>query len=289
MPGPASLVAGQNVDGGWPYRNGSSSTEPTVLALLALLAAGELSPAIGNRARTWLMGAQRADGGWPPRTNVDLSTWVTSLVLLLPTDMLGRSRDRGLQWLSSRAGRETSWFERTREALIRGKVSEKRGEGWPWFPETAAWVTPTCFGLLAAEKAIRSRPDQMWNERIAAAREYLLKHRCRDGGWNHGSTAALGYESDSYPETTGQALLAIHGERRDTTISLSLDRARAHLKSCRSLEASGWLRLGLIAHGEKMVDTQRVQGHGHGTIPEIAIAAIAGAAAAGRNVFLQDV
>jgi hypothetical protein len=55
------------------------------------------------------------------------------------------------------------------------------------------------------------------------------------------------------------------------------------------LEASGWLRLGLIAHGEKMVDTQRVQGHGHGTIPEIAIAAIAGAAAAGRNVFLQDV
>ena len=286
MRGPASLVAGQNVDGGWPYRTGSSCTEPTVLALLALLAAGELSPAIGNRARAWLIGAQRADGGWPPRTNVGLSTWVTSLVLLLPADMLGSSRDRGLRWLSARAGRETSWFERTREALIRGKVSEKRGEGWPWFPETAAWVTPTCFGLLAAEKAVRSRSDQTWNERIAAAREYLLKRRCRDAGWNHGSTAALGYESDSYPETTGQALLALHGERRDT-MSPSLDRARAHLRSCRSLEASGWLRLGLIAFGETSVDTQQMQGHG--SIPEIAIAAIAGAAAGGRNVFLQDI
>ena len=45
----------QNRDGGWPYARGTSWTEPTVYAILALLAAGEGGPA--QRGLEWLRAA----------------------------------------------------------------------------------------------------------------------------------------------------------------------------------------------------------------------------------------
>src|SRR5262245_60354752 len=84
----AELIGAQNSDGGWPYRKGTSWTEPTVLAVLAL---GEKSPA-SARGIAWLRSRQKPDGGWPPQTGAEQTTWVTSLVAMLPAESIGQER-----------------------------------------------------------------------------------------------------------------------------------------------------------------------------------------------------
>jgi hypothetical protein len=232
----------------------------------------------------WLARFQRSDGGWAPRPSVDQSTWVTALILLLPDQVAAVKREAALRWVAGNTGRESTWIQRIRSALLEGHVDQTSAAGWPWFPDTVAWVTPTCIGLLALEKANRLRHFSHLEDRCRDAHQYLLSHVCRDGGWNHGSTKALGYDSDSYPETTGQALLALHSMRGDTPGS-SLDSARRHFDSCQSLEALNWLRLGLLAQGMRPPD--RPSPKGHGSVPEIAISLLASAAANGRNVFLE--
>ena len=123
-------------------------------------------------------------------------------------------------------------------------------DGWPWYPGTAAWVIPTAVSVLALEKIgkRRSALTTVLCKRIEQGRSFLLARRCRDGGWNHGSTRALGYDSDSYPETTGIALLALHGVS-GPDVTQGLERGRTALAACQSSEAASWLRLGLGAHG----------------------------------------
>jgi len=283
MPDTSSLVASQNPDGGWPYRGGSSCTEPTAYALLALAAASEAASQVTRRASAWLSRNQRPDGGWAPRPGVDQSTWVTSLILLLPDSLQVGKREPALRWLMGSGGRESSLIQRVRSALLDGTAGSA-GVGWSWFPDTAAWVTPTSLGLLAAEKAARANPSPALDQRCRHAREYLLAHTCRDHGWNHGSTKALGYDSDSYPETTGQALLALHGVSA-TRIPGSLECARRHLESVQSLEALSWLELGLLAHGERL--PARKEPSGHHAVPEAAVHLLAKAAENGRNIFLE--
>src|SRR5579863_6243866 len=238
------LAARQNADGGWGYQIGSSWTEPTVFAMLALAASGEVdSPAV-RRGMKWIEGTQRPDGGWAPRVSVQESTWVTALVLLLP-DRVQSSihREAAVEWLLHRTGRESSWVQRWRAFLTTGHPPGNDPMGWPWISDTVAWVIPTCFGLLALEKCNRIHPSEQIRERCQSARDFLLARRCRDGGWNHGSTKALGYDSGSYPETTGLALLALHAVNPNP-LTQSIETARRYLDTTMSREAEGWLRLG---------------------------------------------
>jgi hypothetical protein len=124
--------------------------------------------------------------------------------------------------------------------------------------------------------------DSRVRDRIGQGQSFLLARRCRDGGWNHGSTKALGYDSDSYPETTGIALLALHGSNAPE-MKQGVEVAQRHLASCRSLEAASWLTLGLLARGCQTVLPQLPD---HGGTNELAIAALAQSAAAGKNMFL---
>ena len=105
-------------------------------------------------------------------------------------------------------------------------------------------------------------------KRIQQGRSFLLARRCRDGGWNHGSTRALGYDSDSYPETTGMALLALHGVSA-VPMDDALRVAERHLENCQSQEAASWLTLGLLARGRSPAPTALA---GHGGTTEIALA-----------------
>ncbi len=281
-----TLRVAQNPDGGWPYHKGGSWTEPTVYALLAHRAARTPAPR-SDETRQWLGSAQRSDGGWKPRRSVNQSTWVTSLVALLPPETVGTERyARGVDWLISETGMETSPIFNLSSFVRDGKLpSGPDQSGWPWFPGTAAWVTPTCIGILALKKCYWRQPTTDLRERIDQAQRFLLSRRCADGGWNHGSARSLGYNSDSYPETTGQALLALAGTDA-VKLEPSFRLAQGFLAEQRSAVGAAWLRLGLLAHQQNPAAAP-ASSMPPRTVPDAALAYLAATAEQGYNVFLE--
>jgi hypothetical protein len=218
------LLASQNPDGGWPFSKGSSWTEPTALAVLALRL-HDHSPGARQAAVSWLERRQNADGGWRPNDAVSTSTWVTSVAILaLPN-----------------AGRQAGDW-------VAAHIYKKAG-GAPWFPGTAGWVTPTASSILALSRLDGAR----FASQIEQGRRYLLSRRCRDGGWNHGGSSFRSENANSYPETTGIALLALNGVPSDQLAS-AFRLTDDFLKSPGSLEGLSWLQMGLVAQGRKVDD-----------------------------------
>jgi hypothetical protein len=279
------LAGKQNGDGGWPYVRGSSWTEPTAYAVLALRAAGETEAA--RRGLRWIAAIEREDGGWPPQAGVDESTWVTALVALLPPEELGaRAHAHAIAWLLKTTGRESTPTYRLREWLLGNpRPPEQEFPGWPWVPDTAAWVGPTSLAVLALDKEQRRRPAPAIRERIDSGRRFLLARMCREGGWNHGSVRALGYESRPYPETTGMALAALRGVRSAET-ERGLAVARRFLGECRSADALNWLRLGLLAHGQLPAGYCHPAGIENRTLPDTSLGLLVAEAEKGRDFFL---
>ncbi len=229
----------------------------------------------------WLAHCERDDGGFSVRPSVSESTWVTALTLFLAAPLAANLR-RGdaIRWVLAQTGRESGWVYRLR-LLLMGSRSEAslQFDGWPWYPGEAAWTTPTAMSVLALEH-LRSRgTEPALASRIEQGKEFLLARRCRDGGWNHGSTRALGYDGDSYPETTGQALLALH-DVGDAKLGASIGRAEKHLAGCESLQAAYWLVLGLRAHGRPAEAPAGLKRRG--ATMETALGILAAAAAEGR-------
>lgn len=275
----------QNADGGWPYRPGGSSwTEPTVYALLAGYATGESQGR--DRGLAWLKTLQRPDGAWAPQAGIDQSSWVTSLVALLPPGDLGpAAHTRAIRWLLGQTPANATYAFRLKSWMNGNPFAEPHA-GFSWVPGTAGWSTPTALGILALAKENRQRPDSALKERVATACAFLLDHRCADGGWNHGSVRALGVDTLSYPETTGTALLALAGAHRenDPVIAPSLARAEAWWKDCPSCEAANWLMLGMRAAGRaKDAPARNFKPR---TIPDAALRKIAAAGARGTEIFL---
>jgi hypothetical protein len=296
------LLRRQNADGGWSYFRGGSWTEPTCYVLLALAASGMGDAAEVRRGMDWLRRCQRPDGGFAPRESVQESTWVTALTLLLPPGAHGFDRPRAEAWTVDQTGRESGWVYRLRLWMLGADSSSDSMsfDGWPWYPGAAAWVGPTALSVLALQKlAKRGSPENRSDlkKRIDQGLSYLLARRCRDGGWNHGSTRALGYDSDSYPETTGLALLALHGVD-DPQVTQGVARGEQQLAVCQSSEGVSWLRMGLGAHGRAPLppaagrvpnqtgDNASVPAM-RGGVMELALAALADAAQAGKNSFLD--
>lgn len=282
----ASIIRFQNHDGGWPYRQGGGSwTEPTVFALLAQSAkAGD--PQSIERGTVWLRATQRQDGGWPPCPTVTESTWVTAMAALLPAEQLGRvCHANAIGWLMGQTGRETSFAYRFRSELLgNGLGTGEPPRGWPFFPGAAAWVTPTAFGILALEKARRHQSMSAVEQRIVVGREFLLDRICKDGGWNYGRSSVLGVDAPSYPETTGQALLALH-QVRSAKLERALTVAQDEARACQSSEGLSWLQLGLQAHGVVVAPPARKLACRH--VVDSALNILVQAAQSGRNVFLE--
>jgi prenyltransferase beta subunit len=246
------LLASQNPDGGWPFLKGSSWTEPTALALLALRLHDHSAP-VCQAAASWLERRQNPDGGWRPNDAVPASTWVTSLAILA----LPNTGKRAGVWLSKH-------------------IYSKEG-GFPWFPGTAGWVTPTASSILAL-----SRLDgASFASPIEQGRRFLLSRRCRDGGWNHGGSSFRSENATSYPETTGLALLALAGvpsEQFTAALRLGGD----FLQNPGSIEGLSWLQMGLVAQGKKLEDSQS---HPQSrTIRDVSLRLLALAALDGRTL-----
>jgi hypothetical protein len=278
------LVGKQNRDGGWPYVRGASWTEPTVYALLALLAAGEVECV--RRGLQWIVRNERPDGGWPAQAGIDQSTWVTALVALLPPEHLGEGpHRRAIDWLLGMTGQESTLTYRVREWLLgNSQPDDQKFPGWPWVPGTAAWVGPTSLAVMALEKENLRKPREAVRRRVEEGRGFLLRRMCHDGGWNHGGVRALGYESRPYPETTGQALAALRG-LRGPQIDKALTVAHTFLEGCKSAEALNWLRLGLLAHGEMPTAYCVPAGVTNRTLPDTSLEMLVGAVQKGSNLF----
>ncbi|MFL6463149.1 MAG: prenyltransferase/squalene oxidase repeat-containing protein [Bryobacteraceae bacterium] len=243
------LIASQNADGGWGYRNGPSWTEPTTLALLAL----QLSQEACERGLCWLRKTQRSDGGWPPQPSVGESTWVTSLgILATPENELNSPASKAaLNWLIAQAKPPNSAFERFLLHLRGLPIPIERGSGESWFPQTAAWVYPTAMAVLALSYAAGVTDHQRYRDLAQKGKQYILSRRCPDGGWNHGGSRYLSENADSYPEMTGLALLALTGMSKQD-LAPSLKQARLFLTTPESIEGLSWLQMGLRSQGSEL-------------------------------------
>ncbi len=242
------LVKTQNPDGGWGYENGSSWTEPTALALLAF-SAWKIQNSAYERGCAWLGRNQRVDGGWPPKPSVGISTWVTSLAVLAlsENDRPANQCRLGVQWLISQIRPEPSAIERL-AFRIRGIPLIQPSGGSPWFPGTAAWVSPTAMSILALSDRARKPDQENLKSHVKDAREYLLSRRCRDGGWNHGGSRYRSENAESYPETTGMALLALY-DLPASELNVSVKLAQYFLGCPGSIEGLSWLQLALTRRG----------------------------------------
>jgi hypothetical protein len=257
-----------------------------VYALLAQAAAGPDSESF-ERGLAWLKRLERPDGGWAPHRSVPESTWVTALaVLLLATTKRAYSPPGShIKWLIEQSGQESTLVHRLRQWLMGNKSDyEENPSGWCWFPGTAAWVIPTSLSILALQKAARFGPSSEIAARVESGRKFLLSRTCRDGGWNHGSSRALGYQAVSYPETTGIALLALHGVE-SSKIAAALECGARHFQNCRSPEGFNWLKLGLAAHGRPVERADKPPEPRH-TL-DVALAILSDAGAGGKNIFLE--
>jgi Prenyltransferase and squalene oxidase repeat len=243
------LLEAQNADGGWGYQNGSSWTEPTALALLAL-EAQQIKRSVYERACAWLRRKQRADGGWSPEPSVNTSTWVTSLVLLAVTeaDLPSGDYQRAVDWTVRQIRPDLTGFERLISRMRGSPRLEEISGGSPWFPGTAAWIGPTVMSVVALSNAAQRKHGENLTSHIDRGKRYILSRRCTDGGWNHGGTSFRSQNAESYPEMTGMALLALRGTPA-SGLSVSIARAESFLSSPGSIEGLSWLQMGLMAHG----------------------------------------
>ena len=246
------LLASQNPDDGWPFAKGSSWTEPTALALLALRLHDRFAGAC-QAAVHWLEQRRNADGGWRPNDAIPTSTWVTSLAILALPDAGEQAGD----WLAAHAYKTTG--------------------GSCWFPGTASWVTPTATAVLALLRLGGRR----FATPIEANQRFLLSRRCRDGGWNHGGTSFRSENAVSYPETTGLALLALAGVPPEQ-LTAAFRLADDFVKNPGSIEGLSWLQMGLLAQGRTVPDTApRLQPR---NVRDISLRLLALAALDGRTV-----
>ncbi len=62
-----------------------------------------------------------------------------------------------IAWILSQTGADTNLLSRLQQWLT-GNAGLHAYPGWPWFPGTSAWVTPTALSMLALRKAMHGAP-----------------------------------------------------------------------------------------------------------------------------------
>lgn len=265
----ADILARQNSDGGWGWHAGKRSwSEPSAYALLALAGdAGE----VRRRGVAWLLEQQAPDGGWRPYADAAPITTATALACLVPeVAQTAAAYDRGIDWLMRQKGRDATWTDRILQPLFGKRIKGSfEYPGWPFVPETAPWVIPTALAILALGKAAKRCGEAI--ARAQEARAFLVAKACADGGWNYGAPRVLDIDAESYPETTGIALLALAGSKAERAIEAAQRLSRV----AGSAEGACWLTLALRAHGRPAPAVPRFTSR---TTMELALETLAAAA-----------
>lgn len=240
-----ALRRAQNSDGGWGYFPRKQSwIEPTAWAALVLHG----DPA-ADRAWALLKSWQTAKGSWNAAREVQVESWAAALCVNLAS-IRGEFDEpwrKGIEWLLGSAGVESNWMSRVASRL--GLFDPERDlslTGWPWKPGTSSWVEPTAHTLVALKRAAARFPGSDLRDRVRVGEAQLLDVRCKDGGWNYGSPAALGVNLPSYAETTALGLLGLQG---NAGAAKSFGIAKEMAGDTRSPLARAWLIVALKLHG----------------------------------------
>jgi len=235
------LKAAQNADGGWGYRAGAQSrVEPTAWALLALQQASRTPQRVEALAEAqrsafqFLRAQQLADGSWPAAPGQTAGCWATSLACwaLLADPDSRQAVAAGLRWLCNDWPRSANLLRRMLRHLTRGtKVSEQNEalSGWGWTPQTASWVEPTAFALLALQMAPNDLRPADSAKRMDLAKAMLYDRMCPGGGWNCGNPKVYGVAGDPSITQTVWALLALRNDAGRAEQSSSLHWLEANL------------------------------------------------------------
>jgi hypothetical protein len=105
------------------------------------------------------------------------------------------------------------------------------------------------------------------NERVRIGEAQLLDVRCKDGGWNYGSHAALQVDLVAFPETTALGLIGLQGH---PDMGKSVDLAAKMAGETTSPLARAWLTIALRLHEAEVPSAAGVTA----TSPETMIAAL---------------
>ena len=217
------LLAAQNLDGGWGYREGQDSAiEPTSWALLAISEMGrEHSLDREKRAGASFLGRnQLSNGSWPTVPKDRAGSWVTSLACLALQGLGGWAPqvDAGLHWLARNWPGEGGFWWCLRHRLFGQPqlvVQDHRLRGWGWTRGTSSWVEPTAYALLALRAARGSTSFlARVDHRCRLAQAMLCNRMCAGGGWNCGNPVVYGAAGHPLLSSTCWALLSL-GEFMD--------------------------------------------------------------------------
>jgi len=233
-------------DGGLPYyRGNASAAEPTLLAALALSVSGV--PA--KRAKpllAWAQKLQNSDGsvGVDPGHR-DQGVWLTALAaIVLHHFGLAENAKRALDFLLSLRSVTGLKDPRLRQ--------DDTLTGWPWVPGTFGWVEPTAWSLIAL-----SLSGLGGHSRAEEGVRFLLDRQIPSGGWNYGNPALDGKELLPFWDTTGLALVALHGHGDPKRVGASLELMEKNQGRIESLSGLSWAVLGLQGYGR---DVGRARG-----------------------------
>jgi squalene cyclase len=246
------LIDRQLPEGGWPFSSGTtqSALEPTALALLALP-----SNSVHERdaAIRFLLHMQNANGSWPAISGDDgEGSGLTGLALyaLKHCCAQGMVTNRAVQWLIASRGWESHWLWkwkfRTSDRHVRFDPDKF---GWPWMPETASWVVPTAYSLLALQHAHDFSQQDLVHLRIRRGVEMLYDRICPKGGWNAGNGVVYGFPLAPHADATALALLSLLSEPPNHFITSSLDWLERRAETCFAPWSLAWATLALDAFG----------------------------------------
>jgi len=249
------LIHRQLPQSGWPFTSGTTqpAVEPTALALLAL---PPESVRERDEAIRFLLRSQNANGSWPAFSGDDREgSGLTGLALFA----LNRRRTQGIvsnravHWLLESRGWESHWLWkwkfRTSDRHVRFDPDKF---GWPWIPETASWVVPTAYSILALKHSRGISQQGPVQLRIRRGVEMLYDRICPEGGWNAGNGVVYGFPLAPHADATALALLSLSSEPPNNFISASLDWLERRAETCFAPWSLAWTILALDAFGRPM-------------------------------------
>lgn len=241
------LRSRQMYSGGWAYRGSQESIEATCLAALALMPETKTrGAAIG-----FLLGSQLRDGSWPAFKGDSEGSWATALAIctLNMTGDFVAQRDKGARWLITNRGREARWLWRWKfKTVDRAVRFDPDKYGWPWSADTASWVIPTAFSLVALKQFTACNRSEASENRIILGVKMLLDRECLGGGWNAGNSMVYGNPLRPHVEATAIALLALQDEPQSAGIRDALDWLTTRAAALRSAESLAWIILSLFVY-----------------------------------------